>query len=98
MLRVSKPLAALVLGLAVSALATPSFAQRSEGMSSAGAGAARLQRQGWKIYRTCLGRQRDLHLPLLHGGTRAAGIAPRLYAGDNIIEHVAGIDDLPRGT
>jgi hypothetical protein len=41
MIRVSKLLAALVLGLAVSALATPSFAQSSEGMSSSRAQALR---------------------------------------------------------
>jgi hypothetical protein len=35
MQRVSKLMAALVLGLAVTAVATPSFAQRSEGMSGA---------------------------------------------------------------
>jgi glycerol uptake facilitator-like aquaporin len=35
MQRVSKPVAALVLGLAVTALATPSFAQSSEGMNGA---------------------------------------------------------------
>ena len=34
MMRISTLLTALVLGLAVSSLATPSFAQRSEGMSS----------------------------------------------------------------
>jgi hypothetical protein len=41
MQRVSKPVAALVLGLAVTALATPSFAQSSEGMSGARAQALR---------------------------------------------------------
>jgi hypothetical protein len=41
MQRVSKTVAALVLGLAVSALATPSFAQSSEGMSGARAQALR---------------------------------------------------------
>jgi hypothetical protein len=35
MTRLSKRLAVLVLGLAVSALATPSLAQRSEGISGA---------------------------------------------------------------
>jgi len=35
MKRVSKIVAALVFGLVVSALATPSFAQRAEGMSGA---------------------------------------------------------------
>ena len=34
MMRISTLLTALAVGLAVSALATPSFAQRSEGMSS----------------------------------------------------------------
>jgi hypothetical protein len=34
MMRISTLLTALILGLAVSSLATPSFAQRSEGMSS----------------------------------------------------------------
>jgi hypothetical protein len=34
MMRISTLLTALAIGLAVSALATPSFAQRSEGMSS----------------------------------------------------------------
>jgi hypothetical protein len=38
---VSKPLAALVLGLAITATATPSFAQRVEGMSGARAQALR---------------------------------------------------------
>jgi hypothetical protein len=41
MKRVSKLAAALVLGLAVTALATPSFAQRSEEMSGARAQALR---------------------------------------------------------
>ena len=35
MQRISKPLAVLALGLAVSALTTPSFGQRSEEMSGA---------------------------------------------------------------
>jgi hypothetical protein len=35
MYRVSKTVAALVLGLAISALATPSVARRAEGMSDA---------------------------------------------------------------
>jgi hypothetical protein len=39
--RISKLLAVLALGLAVSALTTPSFAQRSEGMSGARAQALR---------------------------------------------------------
>jgi hypothetical protein len=42
MIRANKSLAALALGLALSALATPSFAQRSEdGMSAARAAAIR---------------------------------------------------------
>ena len=41
MQRVSKSVAALVLGLAFSMLATPSFAQTSEGMSGARAQALR---------------------------------------------------------
>lgn len=41
MKRVSKSLAALVVGLAVGALATPSLAQRSEGMSNERAKALR---------------------------------------------------------
>jgi hypothetical protein len=39
--RVSKTMAALVVGLSVSALATPTFAQRAEGMSDARAQALR---------------------------------------------------------
>ena len=41
MIRINKFLTALAVGLAVSALATPSFAQRSEGMSSERAAAIR---------------------------------------------------------
>jgi hypothetical protein len=41
MQRISKLLAVLALGLAVSTVATPSFAQRSEGMSGARAQALR---------------------------------------------------------
>jgi hypothetical protein len=41
MIRISKFLTALAVGIAVSALATPSFAQRSEGMSSGRAAAIR---------------------------------------------------------
>jgi hypothetical protein len=64
---VSKSLAALVLGLAVSAAATPSFAQRSEEMSGARAQALRtctgeagkLRQYTWGThqiakYRTCM--------------------------------------------
>ena len=39
--RINKFLTAFAVGLAVSALATPSFAQRSEGMSSGRAAAIR---------------------------------------------------------
>ena len=41
MIRINKLLTALAVGLAASALATPSFAQRSEGMSSERAAAIR---------------------------------------------------------
>jgi hypothetical protein len=67
MTRFSKPLAALVLGIAVSALATPSFAQRSEGMSGGRAQAIRacnkeagkLKQYTWgdaqeDMYRSCM--------------------------------------------
>ena len=67
MKRVSKIVAALVFGLVVSALATPSFAQRSEGMSGARAQALRTcTREAGKLkqytwgdhqiakYRTCM--------------------------------------------
>jgi hypothetical protein len=67
MTRFSKALAALVLGLAVSVLATPSYAQRSEGMSGARAQAIRactkeagkLKQYVWgdaqeDMYRSCM--------------------------------------------
>src|SRR5262245_52633043 len=67
MTQFSKALAALVLGLAVSALATPSFAQRSQGMSAARAQAIRacnkqagkLKQYTWgdaqeDMYRSCM--------------------------------------------
>ena len=41
MMRISTLITGLVLGLAASALATPSFAQRSEGMSSSRVAAIR---------------------------------------------------------
>src|SRR5262249_8058324 len=57
MTRFSKPLVALVLGIAVSALATPSFAQRSEGMSAARAGDPRVQQRGRQAQAVHLGRR-----------------------------------------
>jgi hypothetical protein len=67
MTRFSKPLTALVLGVAVSALATPSYAQRSEGMSGPRAQAIRacnkeagkLKQYVWgdaqqDMYRSCM--------------------------------------------
>ena len=72
---VSKIVAALVFGLAVSALATPSFAQRAEGMSGARAQAGSVQQGGREICGAHLGRRRDLHLPRLHDKTRPAGVA-----------------------
>jgi hypothetical protein len=67
MKRISTLLTALVVGLAVSALATPSFAQRSEGMSSSRAQAlkdcntqaAKYKQYVWgdyeiDVYRACM--------------------------------------------
>ena len=67
MKRISKSLAVLALGLAVSTVATPSFAQRSEGMSAPRAQALRtctkeagkLKQYVWgdqqiAKYRTCM--------------------------------------------
>jgi hypothetical protein len=69
MKRVSKSLTALVLGVAVSALATPSFAQRAEDMSSArgqalpacNKEAAKFRQYTWgdteiATYRACMAR------------------------------------------
>src|SRR5262249_48013824 len=76
MKRVSKTVAALVFGLAVSALATPSFAQRAEGMSGARAQALEAcNKEAGKFVEPHLGRRRDLHLPRLHDKTRPAGVA-----------------------
>jgi hypothetical protein len=76
--------AALALGLAVSALATPSFAQRSEGGGQRGGEAGmsankrekalRLQRQGRENVAVHLGAPATRDAPNLHDGARRAGV------------------------
>jgi hypothetical protein len=70
MMRISKLLTALAMALAVSALATPSFAQRSEGMSGAraqalkdcNAQAGKYKQYVWgdyeiDVYRACMAQR-----------------------------------------
>src|SRR5262249_4708599 len=65
--------AALALGLAVSTLATPSFAQRAE-QGEAGMSRALRECNGRKNEPVHLGRPAGPQLPLLHDAARPTGI------------------------